>query len=91
MIDPDEDKFKIQLVAQFRPCAATSWTVSRAGPKPFAPIEAAIDADTMCHIADVAMRLDRKVTFDFAKEQFVNDDEANLRLKCRPMRKPWSL
>jgi predicted dehydrogenase len=55
------------------------------------PIEAAIAVDTMCHIGEAAIRLDRKVTFDFNKEHFVNDSEADHRLKCRPMRKPWTI
>lgn len=55
------------------------------------PIDAAVRADTLCHAADISMRLGRKLTFDLTKEHFVNDDAANRRLKARPMRQPWSL
>jgi predicted dehydrogenase len=55
------------------------------------PIDEAVRGDALCHIADIAIRLGRKLTFDLEKERFVNHDEANLRLKARPMRKPWHL
>ena len=47
--------------------------------------------DALCHIADVAIRLERPLKFDFKTERFLNDDAANQRLKARPMRKPWHL
>ena len=43
-----------------------------------------------CHAAALAWILNRKLTFDPAKENFVNDDEAN-GLCTRPARKPWAL
>jgi predicted dehydrogenase len=55
------------------------------------PIEAAVAADTLCHLADAAMRLERKLTFDFWTEHFLRDEAANQRLKARPMSKPWHL
>jgi predicted dehydrogenase len=55
------------------------------------PIGTAVTADALCHIADIAIRLGRKLTFDFKTETFVNDVSANQRLKVRPMRKPWHL
>jgi predicted dehydrogenase len=55
------------------------------------PIESAVKSDAMCHIADIAMRLGRKLTFDLKNEHFVGDDAANRRLRARPMRKPWKL
>lgn len=55
------------------------------------PIDAAVKSDVLCHIADIAIRLRRKITFDMKKEQFISDDAANRRLKARPMRKPWDL
>jgi predicted dehydrogenase len=55
------------------------------------PVEAAVAADTLCHLADAATRLGRKLRFDFKTERFVNDAAANQRLKARPMRKPWHL
>lgn len=55
------------------------------------PIDEAVAGDALCHIADIAIRLGRKLTFDTKSEHFVSDDEANLRLNARPMRKPWHL
>ena len=34
-------------------------------------------AITTCHLANIAMRLGRKLTWDPAAEQIVGDDEAN--------------
>jgi len=55
------------------------------------PIDSAVTDDALCHIADAAIRLNRKLTFDFRTERFVNDEAANQRLRVRPMRKPWRL
>lgn len=55
------------------------------------PINEAVRGDALCQIADIAIRLGRKLTFDLEKERFVNHAEANLRLKARPIRKPWHL
>lgn len=55
------------------------------------PIEAALAVDTLCHLAEAATRLERKLTFDFQAECFVDDAAANQRLKARSMRKPWHL
>ena len=53
------------------------------------PVEAAVAVDTLCHLADAATRLERKLTFDFRTERYVQDEAANQRLKVRPMSKPW--
>ncbi|HEV2391140.1 MAG TPA: Gfo/Idh/MocA family oxidoreductase [Verrucomicrobiae bacterium] len=55
------------------------------------PVEAAVAVDTLCHLADAAMRLERRLTFDLKAERFIHDEAANQRLKARPMRKPWHL
>ena len=54
------------------------------------PVDAAARSDMICHHADIAMRLGRKLNWDPVKEEFVNDAEAN-RLLNRPMRSPWHL
>lgn len=54
------------------------------------PIEDAVQADILCHLSDLAVRLNRKLTWDPKKEQFVKDAEANKRLKLR-MRPGWKL
>jgi hypothetical protein len=43
-----------------------------------------------CHAAAIAWKLNRKLSFDPAKEMFVNDDEAN-RMLSRPTREPWKI
>ncbi|WP_165232225.1 Gfo/Idh/MocA family protein [Aquisphaera insulae] len=41
-----------------------------------------------CHAAALAWILGRKLTIDPAKEEFINDDEAN-RMRSRAAREPW--
>jgi hypothetical protein len=50
-----------------------------------------VKSDILCHTAAIAMRLERKLTFDFDKEHFINDSEANRHLQARSMRAPWHL
>ena len=57
---------------------------------PVSSIESAVRTDTVCHICDIAMRLGRKLQWDPAAEQFVNDAEAS-RLLTRSWRSPWHL
>jgi predicted dehydrogenase len=42
----------------------------------------------ICLAADICDQLKRNLKFDFAKGEFLGDDEAN-RVKCRAMRAPW--
>ncbi|MHC4659266.1 MAG: Gfo/Idh/MocA family protein [Planctomycetota bacterium] len=58
--------------------------------KTICPIEGAVRSDTLCHLNDIATRLERKLRWNPQKEQFVNDSEANRMLK-RSMRSPWHL
>jgi predicted dehydrogenase len=57
---------------------------------PVAPIEDCHRATAMGLIADIATRLGRKLTWDWGREKFVNDKEAN-RMLSRPLRKPWEI
>lgn len=57
---------------------------------PVACVEIGHRSATICHLGNIAMQLKRKLQWDPALEQFVDDDEAN-RMLGRPMRKPWSL
>jgi hypothetical protein len=57
---------------------------------PISHIDAATRADIICHHADIAMQLKRRLNWDSEKEEFVNDLEAN-RLMSRAMRSPWHL
>jgi len=58
--------------------------------RPICPIDDAVAADTMCHVSDIATRLERKLKWDWKKEKFIGDDAANRRLR-RSMRSPWKL
>jgi len=55
-----------------------------------APVEVGHRSATVCHLANIAMQLRRKLKWDPAVEQFVDDDEAN-RLTWRPIRAPWQM
>jgi predicted dehydrogenase len=55
------------------------------------PIEDAVQADILCHLSDIATRVDRKLRWDPAAEKFFQDNEANGKLALRPVRKPWNI
>jgi len=90
LIDLTEDSFKVQLprspdhVRNFVDCVK-----SRAAT--VCPIDDSVFSDSLCHISEIAMRLNRKVVWDPKKERFIGDEEANLRLLGRKMRAPWHL
>jgi len=47
-------------------------------------------SSTICHLANIAMLLDRPLKWDPQKEQFIGDSEAN-HMTWRPRRAPWLL
>ncbi len=53
------------------------------------PIEDSVQADVLCHLGDIATRLDRKLTWDGPGERFVGDPDANKRLLMRLVRPDW--
>jgi predicted dehydrogenase len=53
-------------------------------------IEVAVKSDITCHLTYIALCLGRKLRWDPAKEEFINDPEANARM-TRVMRSPWHL
>ena len=55
-----------------------------------APVENGHRSCSVCLLGDIAMQLGRKLRWDPAREQFVNDPEAD-RMLWRPMRAPWQL
>lgn len=57
---------------------------------PISPVEAGHKASYLGLVPEIACRLRRKLKWDPAKEEFINDREANLML-TRPMRSPWHL
>ena len=58
--------------------------------KPTADIEIGHVSSTLCHLGNIAYRLDREVHFDPTNFNFGNDAEANA-LLGRENRKPWQL
>lgn len=54
------------------------------------PIDTAVHTDTICQLADIASRLQRKLRWNPKKERFIGDAKANEMLS-RPMREPWTL
>ncbi len=62
----------------------------KSGRKTVSPIEVATHSDIVTHLDYIAVKLGRRLRWDPAKEQFINDAEAN-RMLSRPMRSPWHL
>jgi predicted dehydrogenase len=62
----------------------------RSRKRPIADVGLGHRTTTVCNLGQIGMVLGRKLQWDPAKEEFVNDDVAN-RLRTRAMRSPWSL
>jgi predicted dehydrogenase len=58
--------------------------------RPAAPIDNAVRTEALCQLQLIAGKLRRKLRWDPAKEDFVNDAEASAALD-RPMRAPWTM
>mgnify|MGYP005834223515 CR=1 FL=1 len=56
--------------------------------RPVADVEDGHEVSVACHLANLSMKLGRKLVWDARKEEVVNDREANALLE-RPYRKPW--
>ena len=54
------------------------------------PLADAVRSDLMSHMCDIAVRLERKITWDPKQEAIIGDSEAT-RMLHRPMRSPWTL
>ena len=57
---------------------------------PAAPVEVGHRSNTICILAHIAMKLQRKLRWDPQAERFIDDDEANSRLDY-PHREPWTV
>ncbi len=57
---------------------------------PYFPVDIGHRVSTVCHLANLAIRLGRKLKWDPQEEQFLGDDEAN-KMMDRPRRDPWQL
>jgi predicted dehydrogenase len=62
----------------------------RDGREPAAPIGPAHLSTTLCHLANIAIELQRPLRWDGARERFFDDPPAD-RLLAAPMRAPWKL
>ena len=85
----EEDQQKIAAMPDPAPLLSFAEAVKQrkqAGGHP----EAAHRAACILHLANIAIRLGRKLQYDPEKEQFVGDHEAN-RFVNVPMRSPWHL
>jgi predicted dehydrogenase len=52
--------------------------------------DAACNAHIACHATNIALALHRKMHYDLAKNEFVNDAQAN-RLRSEALREPWRI
>ncbi len=57
---------------------------------PYFPVDIGHRVSAVCHLANIAIKLGRKLKWDPQAEHFINDDSANAML-TRPMRSPWTL
>ena len=62
----------------------------RSRKEPYFPVDIGHRVSTVCHLANLAIKLGRKLKWDPEKEQFIGDDAAN-KLLDRPRRDPWQL
>lgn len=60
----------------------------QSGKDPISPVEIGHRSCSVCLVSHIAMKLDRKLTWNPEKEMFVNDEEANSMLS-RPQRFPY--
>jgi len=85
----EEDRKKILALPDPEPLVSFAEAV-QTRKQPGGHAEAAHRAATVLHLANLAIRLGRKLRFDPVKEEIVGDAEAN-RLINPPMRAPWHL
>ena len=58
--------------------------------EPASPIQSAVQSDFISHLCDIAIRTGRKIRWDPAREEVIEDESA-LRMQTRPLRSPWRL
>jgi predicted dehydrogenase len=58
---------------------------------PYFPVDIGHRVSTVCHLANIAIKVGRKLRWDPEREEFVGDDTANQLRRVRPMRPPWKL
>ncbi|MBI1177970.1 hypothetical protein GC207_11105 [bacterium] len=76
----------------FAPDHRLNWLQCIAGAsQPTMPIERAARAAAVCIVGKLARRLDRKVVWDFEKNEFVDDPEANRLRDAAVEGNPWTV
>ena len=86
---PEADRAKIAEMPDPAPLLTFAEAV-KTRKQPGGGPEPAHRCATMLHLANIAIRVGRKIRYDPVKEQTVGDEEAN-RLVNVPMRAPWHL
>ncbi len=90
LIDQDPAKFSIKLTSSSN--HAGNFVDSVLSRKPaVCPIDESVFSDSLCHLGELAIRLNTKLIWDPRKEKFMGNEVANLRTRARKMRAPWSL
>jgi len=90
LIDQDPAKFGAKLVSSSNHAGNFVDSVLSRRPA-VCPIDESVFSDSLCHLSELAIRLNRKLTWDPIKEKFSNNPEANLRVCARKPRAPWTL
>jgi len=85
----EEARKKVQEMPDPEPLVGFGEPVKTRKP-PGGNAEAAHRTVTILHLANIAIRVGRKIRFDPSTEQIIGDEEAN-RLVNQPMRAPWHL
>ena len=85
----EEDQKKVLAMPDPEPLVDFP-TAIRTRQRPGGHAEAAHRSAAILHLANIAIRVGRKIRYDPVKEQIIGDDEAN-RLVNQPMRAPWHL
>jgi predicted dehydrogenase len=85
----EADRAKVEATPDPKPLLSFAEAV-KSRQQPGGNPEAAHRAAAVLHLANIAIRVGRKVRYDPVKEEIVGDEEAN-RLVNVPMRAPWHL
>ena len=85
----EESRKKVEAMPDPEPLISFAEAV-KTRKRPGGHAEAAHRCATLLHLANIAIRVGRKIRYDPVKEQITGDEEAN-RLVNQPMRAPWHL
>ncbi len=85
----EEDRKKVEEMPDPEPLVSFAEAV-KTRKQPGGNAEAAHRCACLLHLANIAIRVGRKIQYDPVNEQIIGDEEAN-RLVNQPMRAPWHL